>query len=260
MEFCLGRPFPAASLVDESRHDFFHNMHKALRLGHCRMIAAMGAHDFSDEEKTADLLGRLRAMLGLARLHLLSENREIQGALEERRPGSSQRMAEGHADLEQAFAELESLIRSVEVATLKRRNRAGHALYRHYSLFAAAEIRHMNEEETELLTQLHHAFSDEELKAIEARMMAALDPASLAACLSLMLPALNPPEREDMLARLRASLPSPMFEEALRNALSPALTPEALESTLQAIAAPPLRTAPSALWQSRGEPLPTLPY
>ncbi len=226
MEFHLGRPFPAASLVDESRYDFFHNIHKALRLGHCRMLAALGAHDFTDCDRTMELLADLKAMLALARLHLDAENHVILPALGEHRPSFSARTFSDHKEHEQAFAELESLIRSVEVATERRRNRAGHTLYRHYALFAAADIQHMNEEETELLTQLHQAFSDAELKDLEARMMAAIDSQSFSAYLKLMMPALNRPEMVDLLSQLKAEMPDHGFGDVARKCLVPVLGEE----------------------------------
>lgn len=219
----MGRQFPAASLIDESRYDFFHNIHKALRLGHCRMLAALGAHDFSGEAQTLELLGRLKSMLALSRLHLRAENSVIHPALGEHCPGTSARAFSDHRDHEQAFAELESLIRSVEVATPRRRNTAGHALYRHYALFAAADIQHMNEEETELLALLHQSFSDRELVELEARMMAVIDPENLWAYLRLMIPALNRPELVDLMSRLKAGLPDAGFRDLINTCLMPVL-------------------------------------
>ncbi len=74
---------------DETRYNFYHGIHKALRLGHCRMLAALGANDFTHEDKTKALLSELRGLMILAKSHLEGENREIHAALEQRAPGAS---------------------------------------------------------------------------------------------------------------------------------------------------------------------------
>lgn len=207
----MSHPRLAGCLLDDSRHNFYHSMHKALRLGHCRMLAELGAHDYATASDTATLLQRLRALIELDRAHLDGENREIHPALETRQPGAATQAAEDHAHQEQAFAELESLIRAVDVAIASRRPLAGQALYHRYALFAAADMEHMYAEETEVLSALHAAFSDDELIAIEARMVGAIAPPEMAAYMSLMVPALNQGERAAFLTRMRNALPEMAF-------------------------------------------------
>ena len=74
---------------DETRPNFYHAIHKALRLGHCRMLAALGSHDYRDRLKTETLMAELRNLLALGKSHLEGENREIHRALDERSPGAS---------------------------------------------------------------------------------------------------------------------------------------------------------------------------
>src|SRR3954462_11484283 len=85
---------------DESRHNFYHAIHKALRLGHCRMIPALGSLDYRDRTRTAAVMADLRALLAIGKGHLEGENREIHTALEERAPGASAHAADDHADHE----------------------------------------------------------------------------------------------------------------------------------------------------------------
>jgi hypothetical protein len=208
---------------DETRYNFYRNIHKAIRLGHCRLLAALGSNDFTKDGPTALLLADLRGFLMLGKGHLEGENREIHAALEQRMPGASSHAAEGHEDHEKAFEELESLMRAVETAPRGEKEKAGRALYYRYALFAAHDFEHMNEEETELLCALQDAFSEEELHAIEGRIVAAIPAPKMAAAMSLMVPALNHGERVELLAKLRTAMPEQAFDGLLAGVIKPSI-------------------------------------
>jgi hypothetical protein len=235
MENEMSQPRAAASLPNESRHNFYHAIHKGLRLGHCRMLAALGSHDFGNEPKTRALLEELRSLIGLGRSHLEGENREIHSALEARKPGASSHAADDHHHHELAFAELESLIRAVEAAAQGNRNRAGNALYKRYATFAAADMEHMHEEETELLSALQDAFNDDELQAIEGRIVSAIPPQKMMAYMRLMMPALNHPERVGMLSKLQSAMPPQVFDGLLAEGVKPSLERSDFEAAAKAI-------------------------
>jgi len=209
---------------DASRHDFYHVVHKGLRLGHCRMLATLGSHDFTDRPATVALLAKLRLLIELGRGHLEAENREIHSAIEARAPGASDHAAEDHDEHEQWFAELATLITAVEEAETKARTEAGRTLYKRFALFAAHDLAHMHEEETELLATLQGAFADDELMAIEGRIVAAIPPAKMANYLKLMVPAINPQERAGFVAKLKAGLPLAVFAEILSGPVKHSLT------------------------------------
>ena len=208
---------------DPSRHNFYNVIHKALRFGHCRMLSALGSLDFSDERGTTLLLAELRGFLALGKGHLDSENREIHAAIEARSPGASDHAAEGHEHHEQSFAELEALIRAVEVATADSRALAGQALYYRFALFAADDIAHMHEEETELLHALQQAFSEEEMRDIERRIVSAIPHDKMMKYLALMMPAINHGERVAMLGGMQKAMPQPVFDGIMSDIVRPAL-------------------------------------
>ena len=208
---------------DETRYNFYRNIHKAIRLGHCRLLAALGSNDFTKNDPTAKLLADLRGFLMLGKGHLEGENREIHAALEQRMPGASSHAAEGHEEHEQAFAELEALMQAVETAKQGEKEKAGRALYYRYALFAAHDLEHMNEEETELLCALQDAFTEEELHAIEGRIVSAIPAPKMAAAMSLMVPALNHGERVELLSQLRQAMPQPAFDGLLSGVIKPSI-------------------------------------
>lgn len=224
-----------AITIDESRHNFYHIIHKALRLGHCRMLAALGSHDYRDAARTAELMADLRGLILLGQGHLEGEDREIHAPLEQRKPGSSAHAADDHEDHAHSFAEIETLIRAVEAATDATREAAGHALYKRYALFAAHDFEHMNAEETELLATLHEAFTDEELHGMEGRIVAAIPPPKMASYLKLMIPAMNHRERVEFIGRMKAGMPEPVFAGILSGAIEPSLSEAEFASCLREV-------------------------
>lgn len=236
----MSNPTLTSPMNDERRYNIYHVIHKALRLGHCRILQAIGSNDFGNDVETRKLFADLRHLITLGRSHLDSENREIHTALETRVPGASAHAADDHGHHEQSFAELESMIRAVEVALPHRRENAGRALYRRYAVFAADDMLHMNEEETYLLQTLQGAFTDEELHAIEGRIIAALPPEKFMAYVRLMMPALSHPERVDLLSKMQKVMPDPVFRAVLADAVKPSLDAEEYSSVIGVLM---LRTA-----------------
>lgn len=208
---------------DASRHDFYRAIHKALRLGHCRMLPALGSLDTRDRARTEAVLAELRGLMALGQGHLEGENREIHAALEARAPGASSHAADDHAEHEASFAEIEALISAIEQAPLAERELAARRLYRRYAVFVAHDLEHMDVEESELLTTLQEHFSDAELIAMEARIVASHPPEKMAAAMKLMAPALNHGERVDLLAKLQKALPQQAFDGLLAHAIKPSL-------------------------------------
>lgn len=210
-------------MPDESRHNLFYFTHKALRFGHCRMLAALGMHDFSDDGGSAELLGTLAQLIALSRVDLESRKARLHPALEARRQGSAAGLEQEHACHMAALAELESLVRAVNVATPQRRNLAGRTLYRCYALFAAADMGRMDTAETALLSTLHKAFTDEELRQLESALLGFLPEEDLGTCLQLMIPALNAPERQDFLERLERMIAPESYSLLLEDVVHPLL-------------------------------------
>ena len=210
-------------LPDENRYDFYRNIHKALRLGHCRMLPALGALDYRDRERTEAVMAELRSLMAVGRGHLEGENREIHAALEQRAPGASAHAADDHADHETSFTEIEAMIRQIEQASLPERELLGRRLYCRYAVFMAHDLEHMDIEETELLIALHNAFTDDELTAMEGRIIAGVPPQKMAAAMMLMAPALNHGERVELVGKLQGVLPEQAFNGLLATAIKPAL-------------------------------------
>ncbi len=216
---------PRANAAPEAaspRHDLYGAIHKALRLLMTDTLARVGQLDPTDAADTAAALDQLDTLLTLCRSHLSKENQYIHAALEARQPGASRATADEHGAHQEALvllrAELDALRAQPAAAAAER-------LYRHLARFVAENLEHMHAEEAQLNPLLWSLYSDAELREVEDRLVASLSPGEVASVLRWMLPALRPVERCDMLAAMRAQLPSEAFAGVLaiaRHALDPA--------------------------------------
>lgn len=216
------RPAPAPV---EGRHDMYNAIHRGLRLGHARQIAQLSATDFEDPDACAAALDDLRTFLDLAQGHLHSEDTTIHPAVAARDPRAIDTAEQGHEQHEAAFHEIEALARAVEDAPPGRRSAAGARLYRRVVRFAADDFLHMEAEETGLLGAMHRLFDDDELRAVEGALIAAIPPARMTGYLRLIVAALSHRERLGMLVGMRAAMPHTVFAQLLTEAIRPALDP-----------------------------------
>lgn len=191
--------------------------------GQGRLLSTIGTTDFTDDAQATKALADLRAFLILGQSHLSSEEKEIHTAIEQKSPGATSRAHDDHEGHEKSFAELEALARAIEDAPATQQSAAGHALYQRYALFAAADLEHMHGEETELLQTMQSLFSDDELRMIEGRIVAAFPPSLMMGFLRMIMPALNGPERIGMLTAMKASMPPQVFSAVMADAVRPSL-------------------------------------
>ncbi len=190
-----------------NRHDPYGAVHKGLRAAHMRCLVAIGAADPGSDADIERLAAAIADHLTMCRTHLDDENVFIHAALEERRPGASVHAAEDHDDHEQSFAELDALLARLVSTAPEQRPAACAALYRRFCRFVADDIQHMDHEESILLPDLQAAFSDDELREIEGRIVAAIPPDVMVMFLAAMLDALPRPDGAAMLGAMQAGMP-----------------------------------------------------
>jgi hypothetical protein len=219
------------------RHDLYGPIHKGLRLALSDLLVRLGQADFAEETAAAELLGALRRQLVLSEGHLHHEEAEIHAALEARAPGSTVTLEADHDHHRRAFQSLAAAIAAVETAPAAERAAPARALYLAFGRFVAADLAHMAEEELVVLPLLHRLFSDAELIAIEARIVAAIPPEKMIEYLKLMIPAMTPAERAQFLAFVRAGAPAEVFDAILNFAARPTLAPAEYEALEVALAA-----------------------
>ena len=219
----MSYPRLTKSMPDETRHNPFQLLHKALRFGHCRMLSELGVQDFGDDAAGARLLPRLVQQLELYRAMAVARQQALLLTLGSRGQEVAATTCQDHAAHLAALAELESLVRAVNVAAPQRRRLAGRSIYRCYALYAAADMERMDEDETLLLTALHQALGEEDLRAIEGKSLSGLAPEHFRQLSALLLPALATAELESLLALLQDHMDPGLYATAVDQVMRPLL-------------------------------------
>ena len=204
-------------------HDFYRQVHKGLRLALSQLLLRIGACDADDADSLKTLLADLRFQMEVSEHHLANEDLYIHTALEERAPGAAARLDATHADHRETFATLEVMIRGLETCDAATRAARLRGLYLRFSTFVAEDFAHMAEEEQLILPVLQSLFTNEELMAIEAEIVAALEPRHLMTFGRAMIPAATRSERLVMVGNIRAHAPPQAFQALMELSARPSL-------------------------------------
>jgi hypothetical protein len=199
----------------QPRHDLYVYFHKALRAYMGHVLMDIGRTDWRDAEDRNQQLAAVRELLSVCSSHVDQEDRYIHAAMEARRPGSTRLIADEHVGQQFAIDALTVLVDLVEQVPAPERSRAGQRLYRELAVFVADNFEHMAVEESEHNEVLWACYSDEELRAIERRIVTDVQPEHSLVLLDWMLPHLNPVERADMLGDMRDVAPDDVFQRVM---------------------------------------------
>lgn len=204
-----------ASSAGARRVDLYAGIHKAMRALMSDVLAAVGRVDPEDESEFEWVSSRVLQLADFCTAHLTHENEFVHAALEACQPGSSARVAREHQEHAEAIARLKKAVHQTRGCEGEQRARAALALYRQLALFVAHNFEHMHVEETAHNQVLWAHYSDEELMALHARLLASLPPEENLFALRWMIPAMTPAERLEVLGGLKAHAPAPAFAAAL---------------------------------------------
>ncbi|MBI5259964.1 MAG: hemerythrin domain-containing protein [Burkholderiales bacterium] len=192
------------------RYDIYAFIHKGLRAFMAHTLVRVGRLDAHDAAEVAEVADELQALITLCRKHLQHENELLHTAMQARAPGSAAPVAAEHEGHALALDELQQLL-----GRLPTEPAVAPALYRALSHFVAENLEHMQREETEHNAVLWAHFSDDELHALERRIVASIPPEESRLGLRWMLPHLTPAERVEMLSDMRQGAPAEVFEGVL---------------------------------------------
>ncbi|MHA7970198.1 hemerythrin domain-containing protein [Rhizobium sp. CAU 1783] len=210
----------------DGRYDFYGAIHKGLRKAGCDMLGRLGAADYENPEEAESVLAQLRTFITLAADHVMHEDHHVHGLLQQR-GYSTETVDNQHDDHRLAFDQLEALVAAVEKAWPVNKRAAGRKLYLAFAAYLSEDLAHMHEEETETATQLWKNFTDDEILAIEMRIVASMSPEKNMAFMRLMIPAMNPSERAALLGAVRTGAPPEVFNAIMEFAVRPSLSERA---------------------------------
>jgi hypothetical protein len=207
--------YSAPQATAEPRHDLYLPVHKGLRAFMSEVLLNAGRMDSNDRHEVDEVLAQVRGLLLLCKSHLHNENTFMHAAMEARRPGSSMHTTHEHEDQGRVFAHLEHLVSKLETATAEESVSLVTHLYRDLAVFIAENFEHMHSEETNNLLVLWECYSDEELRGIGQRLVAAIPPQQNSVFLRWMLPYMTPAERATLLRGIRQNAPVAVFDNVM---------------------------------------------
>lgn len=193
------------------RYDIYAQIHKALRLFMTDTLRHLSCLDIGDEQELEGCLAQLEELLDASSRHLQHENEFVHPVIEAHHTGLTKRIAEDHQDHLDAISalRLQAAHLLAEPATV-----TAHQLYRQLGAFVAENFEHMEREEASHNPVLWAACSDEQLQAVESRILASIDPKEMSMWMRWLIPALSPQERAQLLAGLPEAALAPTMASA----------------------------------------------
>ncbi len=190
------------------RFDMFTPIHKALRRSLFDTALALGRTSFASADETAAAERAVADCMEFMREHAAHEDRHVLPEIARLAPELAAIMRDGHPELERGAIAVESLwprLAALPAEAAEERHALGSELARRFHAFVADEVQHMDREERELNALLWARLTDAEIVAISNRITTSIAPERMRTWGELLLPALNGPEREAMLARAAAA-------------------------------------------------------
>ncbi|MDF2180347.1 hypothetical protein P2G88_18980 [Aliiglaciecola sp. CAU 1673] len=193
--------------MQAQRHNIYTLIHKGIRRQLCHCMNALGALDYKDNHAVITVMEELSEVLVFCQQHLEHENTFIHPILLQLQPTLSLQSVHDHEEHEISILKLHRQVLSI-------RNNVGQVvasdildLYRNFALFVAENLLHMHDEETHNANLLMRHLSDQEILAIEHRLVSSLTPQQSEQSLNLILAACTHQERSALLQELSAVFP-----------------------------------------------------
>jgi hypothetical protein len=178
-----------------SRDDLFTSIHKALRKGLFDITVRAGATDWTDPADVAEFRAQWLPLLDLLRSHSRHEDTHFMPLVNGRGPAVTAAIGEQHDDLDDL---LEELAGRIEAACAARAPDTGLEVYRDLARYVAGYLTHLHYEETVVMPAIWAACTDEQIAAARAALMADIGPDEGAYTMQLLLPALDPGTRAQL--------------------------------------------------------------
>ena len=198
-----------------ARVDIYVHIHKALRALMSDTLLAVGRLDTEDEQEFEQVSHRVLQLADACESHLTHENESVHTAMDAREPGASQCIAGEHVEHVLAIEQLRLLVARMRASQGTARARAALDLYRELAVFVGHNFVHMQVEETVHNGVLWARYRDEELLALNGRIVAQLPPEEAMFWMRWMIPALSPMERLQVLGGMKAEAPAEAFAAVL---------------------------------------------
>jgi hypothetical protein len=195
----------------KQRAEIFINVHKGLRRGLWALADRIGELDWGAATEVQSAGRELENMLLFLREHSANEDQIQFSFLEERASGVTRKEQEAHRELEYRLDLLEK--HWYQLLREEQREQAGYQFYLEYNQFLSSYLDHMDREERELTDAFYRHCSDPEIEDTFKKIVERTSPADMSVMLTYMIPAMNPTERIQFMARTKASAAPEVFDK-----------------------------------------------
>lgn len=211
--------------------------HKGLRNALAQLSLLAGSTDYNDPTEVRQLHALGSDVFSLLAIHSNDEDEVVLAALELRCPGCGDHDTEDHIRIHRQQEELEHALALLYTASEEGRDvaEAGADFYLLLSEFHGSYLGHMAREERRTQPLLWEHFSDEELVAHRAKIMASNPPETLLTWFRFVLPAQSLKERVGLLQGFGKAVHPDFFAEAM--AVAKAVLPREEFDRVQAASA-----------------------
>lgn len=194
----------------EARHSLYRQVHKGIRRMMFDLLSRAGRTEFRSTDAISLLRSETKSCFELLTFHAHHENEFTGPLVRKHAPRLSPLVAPAHDEQEKQIEILSEMVDAIDPAH-PRASIDGEAFTVRLSSFFGELLVHMADEEERIMPALWHAMTDEELIEVEQRLVASIPPEKLARFLSWMIPAMNHPERVEMLTGMRDRGPAEVF-------------------------------------------------
>ena len=200
--------------MNQPRYNIYTLIHKGLRASLCQNLVDLGKLDDTDPTAVAHQLDMTANLLQVCRDHLAHENKFIHPVLHQLGDTPRQTIHD-HLEHEIAIAGLHDKISKIKQLQEHERAQALLDFYSVFSLFVGENFSHMRIEETFNAELLWKHLNDEEIHAIEQRIIDSLTPEENLLSLLMILPNITHTERCMFLQEFQRAVPADVFSNTV---------------------------------------------
>ncbi|GAA4470601.1 hypothetical protein GCM10023189_59520 [Nibrella saemangeumensis] len=198
-----------------NRPDTFRTIHKAIRKALFNTAYQAGYTDFTSAGDVASLLTQFGEMTHFLQQHAYNEDMYCLPMLDAKSSGMAAHDCEQHEKMERMLNELLAQLNEVVNSPDRLKNQLGYAFYLSLNRFVALYLTQLDEEETDTAEKVYALCTDEELTDMNQQILANTSPTDVAITYRYLLPAVNNPERQAVLAEVKASAPRSVLDRLL---------------------------------------------
>jgi hemerythrin HHE cation binding domain-containing protein len=205
-----------------ANEDLFTSIHKALRSMIYNVGGRLQSVDFADKAAANAVLEDLQhefsnavsatCVLCLLHAHAGSEESHVFPSMQSIDPALIRMLIDDHHEITRRLAGLSKMADELSaVDAPERRIEMGARLNREANEFFAFYLSHMNKEEVTIVPAMKEHFTDDQLRAMQGKIIGSMGPERLSGYLRWMLPSLTPGELTKLIAGVKHGAPPELF-------------------------------------------------